>query len=152
MNQQDCFACRTITGTALAPGGVLYENEHWLADHCVGPFGVGTIVVKTKAHREALWELTTEEAATLGPTLKMISRAIVEALNAERVYLSMWVDAPPYHVHLLLQPRYPGRFPSLKAEVFGARGLNLQLARVLRGGPDSKAAEEAARKIRLYLS
>ena len=98
----------SINEAASAPGGVIAENEEWVADHCVGPMGVGAVVVKTKAHRESLWEMTEAESASLGPLLKRVSAAIVEALGAERVYLAMWVDLEPYHVHMVLQPRYPG--------------------------------------------
>jgi hypothetical protein len=36
-----------------------------------------------------------------------MSRAIVGGLGAERAYLTMWVDKPPLHVHLVLYPRWP---------------------------------------------
>lgn len=141
-----CFACQTIAGTKTTPPGAVFENDYWLADHCVGAFGVGAIVVKTKAHRENLWELTPEESASLGHVLKTVSEAIVYALGAERVYVSLWVDQPPYHVHFVLQPRYPG-----KAEAWGFKGWRLQLLRLLRGKPDAEQASEAAEKIRNYL-
>ncbi len=146
LNQADCLACQTITGTKAVPGGVIYENEHWLADHCIGSLGVGSLVVKTKVHREALWELTPDEASSLGPFLQTLSAAMVKVLGAERVYLSMWVDEQPYHVHLVLQPRYPGR-----TEAFGLKGLWLQLTRSLLGQPNPKLAEQAANKVRDYL-
>lgn len=59
----------------------MFENEYWLADHCIGAFGVGSIVLKTKAHRENLWELTPEESQSLGDALKTVSGAIVQSLG-----------------------------------------------------------------------
>jgi hypothetical protein len=32
----------------------------------------------------------------------------VDGLGAERVYLKMWVDKPPHHIHLVLYSRCPG--------------------------------------------
>ncbi|WP_416675845.1 HIT family protein [Egbenema bharatensis] len=140
-----CFACQTVRGEATAPGGVVYENEYWLADHCIGAMGIGSIVVKTKAHRENLWELTAEESTTLGPTFRLISEAIVHALGAERVYVTLWVDQSPYHVHFVLQPRYP------EPAEWNLKGWQLQSMRNLQGTPDPLQMAEAARKIRLYL-
>jgi diadenosine tetraphosphate (Ap4A) HIT family hydrolase len=140
-----CFACQTIQGKAIAPGGVVYQNEYWLADHCVGAMGVGSFVVKTKAHREHLWELTPAESTTLGATLKLISEAIVHALGAERVYVSLWVDLEPYHIHFVLQPRYPEPAES------SLKGWRLQLMRHLQGTPDADQMAEAAQKVRNYL-
>jgi diadenosine tetraphosphate (Ap4A) HIT family hydrolase len=140
-----CFACQTVQGEATAPGGIVYQNEYWFADHCIGAMGVGSIVVKTKAHRENLWELTLEESTTLGTTLRLLSEAIVHALGAERVYVSLWVDQSPYHVHFVLQPRYP------KPAEWSLKGWRLQLLRTLQGTPDPLKMAEAAEKVQLYL-
>lgn len=143
---QNCLACQTIQGTVTVPGGVIYENDQWIADHCLGAFGIGSIVVKTKAHRENLWQLSPEEATSLGSTLQIVSDAIVRALGAERVYVSLWVDQQPYHVHFVLQPRYSGN-----TEAWGLKGWKLQVVRLFRGKPDPQAAAEAAEKVRSVL-
>lgn len=129
------------------------------------------MVVKTKVHREALWELTPDEAGSLGPTLQSVSRALVAALGAERVWLLMMVDAPPYHVHMLLLPRYPeGDLPAETAAALAdAQRLvrqaidrlnqvdteNLSVrARIalLQGDFDHDDAVQAAGKLRDYLA
>ena len=103
-----CESCAYTSGERRAPGGRVYEGEHWLVEHVGSPWVTGTMVVKTKVHRETLWELTPDEAGSLGPTLQTVSQALVAALGAERVWLMMMVDgSPPYHVHMLLLPRYP---------------------------------------------
>jgi diadenosine tetraphosphate (Ap4A) HIT family hydrolase len=140
-----CLACQTLDGAIAVPGGVIFETEHWLADHCLGALGLGAIVVKTKAHRENLWDLTLDEAASLGDLLKTLSGAMVKALGAERVYVSLWVDLPPYHVHFVLQPRY-----SEPAEA-GLKGLKLQQTRSQQGSPDPEQMAIAAEKIRQAL-
>jgi diadenosine tetraphosphate (Ap4A) HIT family hydrolase len=140
-----CLACQTLSGAIDVPGGLIFETEHWAADHCLGSFGVGSIVVKTKAHRQNLWELTPAESASLGDVLKILSGAMVQALAAERVYVSLWVDQLPYHVHFVLQPRYP------EPQENGLKGWRLQYARLQQGSPDAEQMSVVAKKIRATL-
>ena len=125
------------------PGGVIAETLSWRADHCLGPFGVGAVVVKTKTHLEDFWRLPDQEAGELGPLLRDLSDAIIEALGAERVYLTMWVDSLPHHVHLVLYPRYPAD---------DKRALGLQLQRRVEGPPPPNEATDAAIAIRVHLA
>jgi diadenosine tetraphosphate (Ap4A) HIT family hydrolase len=122
---------------------LIAETSTWRAEHCIGPFGTGAVVVKTKEHRESLWELDPAEAAELGPFLQLVSRAIVDGLGAERAYLTMWVDKPPLHVHLVLYPRWP---------TDGKRGWDLDLERWAAGPPSQDEAEAAADALRAYLT
>ncbi|MGD1861112.1 MAG: HIT family protein [Leptolyngbyaceae cyanobacterium] len=138
----DCLACQIISGDRTVPGGVIAENAWWLADHCIGKHGVGAIVVKTRAHRENFWELSPNEAASLGPFLQQMTRAMQIALGAERIYINSWVDQPPYHIHFVLQPRFAGN-----AEL-GLQGLELQVLRSLQTPPDEQTMADTAHKIR----
>ena len=171
----NCVSCAYTSGKRRAPGGRVYENDHWLAEPAGTPWGIGTMVVKTQAHREALWELTPNEAASLGPTLRAVSRAIVEALGAERVYLLMMVDAPPHHVHMLLLPRYPedelpaetaaaladaqqlvkqatNRLGGVDTEAVSLRERMVLAAPLLQRDSDYDGAARAASKVRAYLT
>ncbi|HIK43551.1 MAG TPA: diadenosine tetraphosphate hydrolase [Leptolyngbyaceae cyanobacterium M65_K2018_010] len=141
----DCLACRILAGLEPVPGGVIAANPWWIADHCVGPYGLGSVVVKTRTHRENLWDLSMAEAASLGPFLQQMSESIAQAMQAERVYISLWVDQPPYHVHFVLQPRYPGNGQEL-----GLKGLELQVFRTLGQPPAAAAMAAAADRIRRY--
>lgn len=143
---QDCVACQILTGQMAVPGGTIAETPDWIADHCIGQHGLGAIVVKSRAHRENLWDLTPQEAATLGGFLKKITRAMQQALGAERIYINSWVDQPPYHMHFVLQPRYPD-----KAEL-GLQGLELQIYRALQPKPQAEEAAAIADKIRACLA
>jgi diadenosine tetraphosphate (Ap4A) HIT family hydrolase len=107
VNVEGCLACDANAGRIEVPGGTIAETEHWHADHCIGPFGVGAVVVKTKEHVEDLWRLPDAAAVELGPFLRRVSGAIVDGLGAERAYLTMWVDKPPLHVHLVVTPAGP---------------------------------------------
>lgn len=138
----DCLACQIIKGKVSVPGDIIAQNTWWLADHCIGNHGVGAVVVKTRAHRENFWNLTPNEAASLGPFLQQMTYAMQTALGAERIYINSWVDQPPYHIHFVLQPRFAGN-----AEL-GLQGLELQIFRSLQTKPDPEKMAEVADKIR----
>ncbi len=138
----DCLACQIVSGQRTVPGGIIAENAWWLADHCVGNHGAGAIVVKTRAHRENLWDLSSNEAASLGPFLQQMTQAMQIALGAERIYINSWVDQPPYHIHFVLQPRFADN-----AEL-GLQGLELQIFRSLQTQPDEQTVIDIASKIR----
>jgi diadenosine tetraphosphate (Ap4A) HIT family hydrolase len=142
VNVEGCLACDANAGRLEVPGGMILETEHWLADHCIGPFGVGAVVVKTKEHIEDLWRLPDEVAEEPGPFLSRISGAIVEGLGAERAYLTMWVDKPPLHVHMVVYPRWP---------TDQQRGPDLLQERWPAGPPPAKEAAEAAGRLRACL-
>jgi len=122
---------------------VIAETSSWRAEHCIGSFGAGAVVVKTKEHRESLWQLEPAEAEALGPFLRRMSGAIVDGLGAERAYLTMWVDKPPLHVHLVVYPRWPGE---------RERGPGIESARFAAGPPAESEMEAAAEKLRAYLA
>jgi diadenosine tetraphosphate (Ap4A) HIT family hydrolase len=138
----DCLACRILTGAIRVPGGTIADNTWWLADHCLGNHGVGAVVVKCRSHRENFWDLTPNEAASLGPFLQQVTYAMKTALGAERIYINSWVDQPPYHLHFVLQPRYTG-----KTEL-GLQGLELQIYRSLQSKPKDEDMVAIAAKIR----
>jgi len=121
---------------------LIAETTAWRAEHCIGPFGAGAVVVKTKEHREALWELEPVEAEELGPFLQLVSGAIVDGLGAERAYLTMWVDKPPLHVHLVVYPRWPHE---------EKRGWDIDDERRAAGPPPASEMEAAAERLRAHL-
>lgn len=125
----DCLACQIVAGKVAVPGGIIAENAWWMADHSLGKHGLGAVVVKSRAHRENLWDLTPSESTSLGPFLQKVTYAMQTALRAERVYINSWVDTEPHHVHFVLQARYLG-----KAEL-GLQGLELQIYRALQAKP-----------------
>jgi diadenosine tetraphosphate (Ap4A) HIT family hydrolase len=142
MRVEGCLACDASAGRIVVPGGMIAETVHWHADHCIGPFGVGAVVVKTKEHVEDLWRLPAAAAEELGPFLRRISGAIVDGLGAERAYLTMWVDKPPLHVHMVVYPRWPSD---------EKRGWDLDRERWAGGPPPAAEAAEAAARLRDFL-
>ena len=142
MSVEGCLCCDILAGRVEVPGGTIAETEHWHVDHCIGPFGVGAVVVQAKQHVESLWELPDDAAVELGPFLRTISGAIVRGLGAERVYLHMWGDQPPLHVHFVLYPRWPEE---------EKRGWDVDADRIAAGPPPASEAAQAAERLRLYL-
>ena len=77
-----------------------------MVEHCVGPLGVGTLVVKPVRHVTGVDDLSDDEAAELGPLLRRASRVARELTAAEQVYNCLWSHAGrrPGHLHYVVQP------------------------------------------------
>jgi diadenosine tetraphosphate (Ap4A) HIT family hydrolase len=119
-----CLACESILSRS-APGGCIHETEHWFVDHCVGPLGVGTLIVKPKRHVLHVADLTHTEAAELGRLLQETSAVVAELERPEQVYVTLWshADARPGHIHFVVQPVTQARM----AEQGGRHGARLQV-------------------------
>src|SRR5919201_6279631 len=100
-----CETCESIRDET-APGGCIHETEHWFVDHCIGPLGVGTLIVKPKRHVTAVAELNDAEARELGPLLQQAAAVVSELEHPEQVYVTLWshLDAVPRHNHFVVQP------------------------------------------------
>jgi diadenosine tetraphosphate (Ap4A) HIT family hydrolase len=72
-------------------------------EHCVGPLGVGTLIVKPNRHVLAVGDLRPEEQAELGPLLAHVSRVVRELTAATQVYVCLWSHGP-VHIHFVVQP------------------------------------------------
>ena len=120
-----CLACELTAGQRALPGGLIHETPQWVVEHCVGPLGLGALVVKPKRHITHIWELNDEEALELGPLMQRASAALSELLQPEQVYATLWSHAggTPVHIHWVLQPIGPDRpndllGPHLQAAMF----------------------------------
>ena len=47
---EECLGCGLTGGKLDLPGGRIYATEHWVVEHCIGPLGVGTLIVKPLRH------------------------------------------------------------------------------------------------------
>jgi ATP adenylyltransferase len=124
---EQCLACGLTSGEMDLPGGRIYATTHWVVEHCIGPLGVGTLIVKPLRHCVHVWELTDEEATELGPLLRRVAATIRAILNCDQVYVCLWSHAgwKPGHIHYVLQPswdslrqahQHPG--PFLQVDMF----------------------------------
>jgi len=102
----DCYACRLTDGTEPLPGGRIYATKSWVVEHCTGPLGVGTLIVKPFRHCLHVGDLTAEEAQEIGPLLQWVSQAVRAVTQADQVYVCSWshVGWQPVHIHFVVQP------------------------------------------------
>lgn len=82
----DCLACDLAGGRRPLPGGLIHQTDHWRVEHCVGPLGLGTLVVKPRRHVTAVADLSPTEAHELGPLLQQASAVAGLLVDAEQVY------------------------------------------------------------------
>jgi diadenosine tetraphosphate (Ap4A) HIT family hydrolase len=142
-----CLSCDLMAGRRPLPGGRIDETEHWVVSHCVGPLGVGTLIVNPKRHVVHVADLDPDEAAELGPLLQRVAAAVTEAFDPHQTYVCLWshADNVPGHIHWVVQPVEASDDPS-------RRGPQLQAARFETADlPDPAAVEQAADTIRSLL-
>lgn len=103
---EGCLACDLSAGRVPLPGGRLAESRGWIIEHCVGPLGVGTLVVKPKRHVVHVWELTHAESSELGPLLQAAASAVAALFEPDQVYVELWSHAGgvPGHIHFVVLP------------------------------------------------
>jgi diadenosine tetraphosphate (Ap4A) HIT family hydrolase len=119
---------------------------HWYVDHCVGPLGVGSLIVKPKRHVVHIADLDVDEGSELGPVLQQASAVVTELVRPDQVYVTLWSHAggEPGHIHFVVQPVTRGQMDEL-----GLHGPRLQVEMFKRGiAPDPDAAAEFAARAR----
>lgn len=134
------MACELSDGRRQLPGGLIHRTLHWRVEHCVGPLGLGTLIVKPERHVTAVDALTPDEALELGPLLRLTSAVARDLVNADQVYNCLWSHAGgvPVHIHYVVQPVTEAQMAAL-----GAYGPNLQVAMFANG--DVPAAADVER-------
>jgi diadenosine tetraphosphate (Ap4A) HIT family hydrolase len=139
----DCFTCAVNAGREPAPGGTIYEDEYWIADHGMSRLVWGYVVLKPKRHVHELADLLPSEAVSLGVAAQRLLAAMREALGTERIYVCSFAETV-HHLHFHLLPRYanmPGLGPNLIADLFSERWAC-----------SVAEAEDAAARVRTALS
>ena len=147
---EGCLACDLAAGRAPLPGGVIHETSGWVVEHCVGPLGVGTLIVKPKRHVTHVWQLEERESEELGPLLRRVAAAVADVCEPEQVYLALWSHAggQPVHIHLVVQPVTRALMDEL-----GSYGPHLQVAMFDRGElPPHDEVERIAETFRAALA
>jgi ATP adenylyltransferase len=133
----ECMACELSAGRLPLPGGLIHATPHWRVEHCVGPLGLGTLIVKPDRHVTAVADLSDEEVVELGPLLRRASAVARELVVAEQVYNCLWSHAGgvPVHIHYVVQP-----VTKEQMRVTGVYGPALQLAMFAAGEPTDPVA------------
>jgi diadenosine tetraphosphate (Ap4A) HIT family hydrolase len=118
-----CLACDVNAGRILAPGGAIYQDTYWIADHGIDRLVRGYVVLKPLRHVHELADLSSDEAATLGGALRVVLSAMRTALETERIYVCSFAETV-HHLHFHLLPRYtdmPALGPNMMADLFSGK-------------------------------
>ena len=147
---EGCLACDLSSGLHILPGGLIHRSDFWLVEHCIGPLGLGTLIVKPERHVTSVADLTVAEAAELGPLLRRASQVARELIQAEQVYNCLWSHAggAPVHIHYVIQPITTDQLTH-----FGTHGPTLQVAMFAAAdAPDPDDVERVADSARVLFS
>lgn len=131
-----CIACDLTHARRDLPGGLIHQTEHWRVEHCIGPLGVGTLVVKPSRHVVRIADLTTDESAEMGALLHRTSSVVGSLTNGAQVYVCLWSHGPA-HIHFVVQPE-----TDADVESFGIWGPALQAAMFERDDLPARIAVE----------
>lgn len=99
-SQEACGVCRRLAAPESAP---LFETDLWQVHPIEAPAGVpGWMVLYAKRHVPGAPQFSDAEAASLGPTLRLLTARLLEVTGALRIYLAaMGESSPHFHVHLV---------------------------------------------------
>ncbi len=75
-----CLACDLATGASPLPGGTIHRTQNWTVEHCVGPLGVGSLVVVQPVTEDVMRRFDSH-----GPALQVAMFSNGELPDAERV-------------------------------------------------------------------
>ena len=106
--RSDCYACRLTDGTEALPGGRIFATKHWVVEHCTGPLGVGTLIVKPFRHCLHVGDLTEAETHEMSFLLRQVSQAVQAIMKSDQVYVCSWSHSGwrPGHIHFVVQPAW----------------------------------------------
>lgn len=109
MTVDGCYAC----GAEARAGDLPVREETWVESgwrlaHSFGGSLPGWFVLVTRRHVTSLDELTSQEAAALGPLLVRVSAALRDVLGCTKTYTAFFAEAEGFaHLHIHLVPRMP---------------------------------------------
>lgn len=96
-----CVICRTN-----ADGAAVFENDLWFVSRLADGVGVpGWMVLRSQRHLAGPAYFSDAEAASFGPTLRHLERALEEVSGALRIYTAAWGEGV-HHFHAHMVPRY----------------------------------------------
>jgi diadenosine tetraphosphate (Ap4A) HIT family hydrolase len=141
---EGCLACDIAAGRVEIPGGIIMRTDCFRIDHCVGPLGVGTLIVAPLRHVTRVSDLTADEAEELGLLLYRAACVVDQLVRPEQVYTCLWSHAggEPGHIHWVVQPVTRAQMDALEAH-----GPKLQVAMFERDDrPPPDEVEQFARR------
>ncbi len=149
MDVVGCLACNLTAGRQHLPGGAILEADGWRVEHCVGPLGVGTLLLKPVRHVTRVAELTAVEAAAQGLLIHRCAAIVDTLLAPAQTYVCLWSHAGgrPVHLHYVIQPVAEQQITD------GVYGPKLQVAMFSAGeAPDPEQVDRFADQARGLLN
>jgi diadenosine tetraphosphate (Ap4A) HIT family hydrolase len=118
----------------------LYSDATWCA---FSPADVpGWVMLATREHVRGMWDLSPEQADTLGQLIRAVGGAVVEATGAHRAHL-VYLGESALHFHLMFLPRNEHEPPLLD---------NSPLVAAAQATGDVEAVRTVAARIRRRLA
>ena len=104
-----CVTCELI-GRRDSGDAPLWDSIRrtaaWDLVHAFGTSVEGWLVLVARRHITCVAEMSDEEAATLGPLIREVSRALHVVLDCEKTYVVQFAEHPDHpHVHVHVIPR-----------------------------------------------
>lgn len=138
---EKCLSCDTVSGRFQPPGGVVYENDYWLVVLRAKPLRNPCYpFIILKRHCEHVHELSAEEAASLGQTMKLTAQAVMKVIKPAKIHFGLYAEEVK-HLHVHVFPRMPDMIAGNKPN----RQINRLYERLARWGlkrpyPDEEVA------------
>jgi diadenosine tetraphosphate (Ap4A) HIT family hydrolase len=104
----DCYTCRhnELPAATLPSRERVFDDGVWRVAHALSAALPGWMVVLPRRHVLSMAELNAEEAASLGPLLAALSRALERTRAARKAYVAFFAEAPGFeHLHVHVIPR-----------------------------------------------
>src|SRR5689334_4024466 len=91
----------------------VWSDQHWTLHAPVGCSLPGTVWVASRVHADSFADLPPDVAASFGPMVARVERAILALGDVARVHLYRWGDGGA-HFHVWLLPRPQGMLEASK--------------------------------------
>jgi hypothetical protein len=104
MAMDACTLCGWERDDAPPCGEWIHRDRLWSVSVFPGYEVPGWLALQLRRHAEGPAGMNDEEAASLGPMISDLSKAIVETLPGSKVYIVAFGEVYP-HFHVLLAPR-----------------------------------------------
>lgn len=105
--EHECPCCSMLTGQVDPPGGVIYENDHWIVTHALEPdLQPGRLLISLKRHCVHLSRISPDEANSLGMVIANTAFALLQVFKPSSTYVIFFGEHIK-HVHFFILPRMP---------------------------------------------
>jgi diadenosine tetraphosphate (Ap4A) HIT family hydrolase len=134
-----CISCAFAGHSETPQRERIHVGRGWRVAHAFGTALPGWLVLLPHRHLISLDEMTTEEAAELGPLLRAVTHALREVTGCEKTYVALFAEAEGFeHLHFHIIPR---------SEALGPARRGPYVFELLGGDPGRHVTESVRDKI-----